>query len=191
MWDKQLNDEYTRVDPHDTLPIEEVNQHMKTYIMNAMRETPAYSTDHEFVNSSCEWLDHEDASSMFTPYHERLLSDKAFALDGIRADAWLIRRFDLSSTPFYSELCMEAVTGTSWRVIRHVDAQQCKGMVDICTQSFQGGYAQAQAKRDSGRRNTYIIKYMMNTVVPIARSSGVVASVVDDWVRKLEEVKFD
>jgi hypothetical protein len=186
-WQTTLEQHYEQIDPHYEHTEDAMNNVMKTYITGLIQADPTLMHNHEFVHQSYDWLDKRVAATLFAPYQSRLVSTESFARASVDADPGVIKRFDLSSTPYYDDICMVAVK-QSWRVLDGVNMDRCEHAQEICTTALQNIHKVALQRQHDGRNNKYIIKYAINKVLPIATSAGLSDRVVHTWKTDLETV---
>ena len=96
--------------------------------------------------------------------------------------------FRSSSAPHYGEICTIAVQ-KSWRLLLAV-TNTCENIQELCTTALEGAYESALQRKQIGRTNKFIVRYVQKKMLPFARSCGMADYVADRWNDDMEGVFF-
>ena len=186
-WEASLQRYYETKDPRYDMSEEATDSIMEKHIGGFLESDSSLMYSHAFVTASVGWLSKGLDRQMFEPYEERLVSSEAFAETAISENTGLLRVFDVSPAPHYTNICNLAVS-KSWRALLAVDPAHCEDMVGLSARALQGAYDDAARARPRGRSNRFIRKIVLNKLIPIAAEAGMSNADVQEWKDKFNAV---
>lgn len=189
-WEKTFEHLYEQDDPKYEKTEAEADAFMGQHIDNLLSAYGDLMYDHEFVSAATGFLSGKKGRIIFSAYEKKLIEDKLFALDAAAANTSLLYEFDVASAKHYGQLC-EVVVKRSWLSIKAVDDSRCDRMLGVCGLALSGSLEKATNRQQLSRQNTFVLKTVLNNILPRAAAAGMTPEVVEQWRQKFEKVRVD
>jgi hypothetical protein len=188
-WDERFQRFYEKDDPQYEKDDDYLDLIMEKHIAGFLKSNPDLMYDHEFVIASFDWLTKSIARSLFANYGRRLGTNIKFAEEAVQANAYVIRDFDISSAPHYSNICAKAVNN-SWRVFSVIEPTQCDCILDLATSALHSAFDAALQRKQKKLTNKYTIRFVTNKILPVAAEAGWSKEEQQTWTDRFNTIKF-
>ena len=132
---------------------------MVPYLENYINLDPSLLFNHNFVNTSCSWLNSRSISEkLFAQYLHSLIIDISFALESINKFPNMLIHFDLTHTVHYNDLC-RLVVKNNWRLCqsRYV-SNICTIRQQLCKKALTDAYVSVLATKKRRISNKIYLK---------------------------------
>lgn len=189
-WQKTLDQLYERDDPTYEKTVAEADAFMGRHIDNLLNTSKELMYDHEFVSAATEFVSGKKGRLIFSAYEKKLVADRQFALDAAKANTSLLHEFDMPLAEHYGQVCEEVVK-RSWLSIKAVDDSRCDRMLNVCNLALASALEKATNRYLRSRRNVFVLKVVLNIILPKAVAAGMTLEVLEQWKQKFEKVRID
>tara|TARA_Y100000389_G_C17471290_1_gene531396 strand:+ start:15245 stop:15826 length:582 start_codon:yes stop_codon:yes gene_type:complete len=188
-WGEQFQRFYEKGDPQYDKDDDYLDLVMRNHIGSFLKSNPDLMYDHKFVAASLDWLPKTAGHTLFASYGRRLNTNSKFAEDAVLTNAYIIRDFDMSSAPHYSDICAHAIS-KSWRLFRLVEPTQCECILDLATYALQFAFETALRLHQKNCSNAYTIRFVTKNILPVTGEAGWSDEEQQIWRDKFNKIKF-